>query len=44
MSSESEQPNWGPWLGAEEFGISVNLECSNGLKLDHLEFLNTCLF
>ena len=33
MSSTSEQWNWGPGLGAEEFGISVDPEYSNGLKL-----------
>ena len=30
--------------GAEEFRISVDLECSNCLKLDHSECLNICLF
>ena len=28
--------------GAEEVGISVDLECSNGIKLDHSECLSTC--
>ena len=44
MSLASEQWNKGPELEAEEFGISVDLECSNGLKMDYSECLNTCLF
>ena len=44
MNSASEQWNWGPGFGAEEFGILVGLESSNGLELDKSECLNTCYF
>ena len=44
MSTASEQWNRGPGLGVEESIISVDLECSNGFKIDHSECLNNILF
>ena len=44
MSAASKQLNWGLGLGAERCGISIDLECSNGLKLYHSGCLNMCLF
>ena len=44
MSSASEQWNWGPWSGGEKFGTLVDLEFSNGLKLDQSECQNSCFF
>ena len=34
----------GTGLGVEESGISVDLESSNGFKIDHSECLNNILF
>ena len=37
----STQWIWGPGLEGEELGISVDLECSNSVKLDHSGCLDT---